>query len=298
MKTILKVMLAAGAAGSLLAQNQPGQQIQLRELVDKLSARRTVEFVSGDLISNQVVKGAPFSAEAVTETTQTLADGNRIVQRTSSKQYRDTEGRERKEETSSMGAIFITDPVAGVNYTLHPESKTAEKGPVPLPGGFIYFNTNGTGGQLFRKQGPTPIAGGYGGGVGYGRGIVIQPGPPATIDLPGGIFIPDGNSGKVEQLSATQIEGVLAQGTRTTTTIPAGQIGNDRPINVVYERWYSPDLQLTVMTKHSDPRSGETVYKLTNIVRVEQSRALFEVPTDYTVANGALRFKFNLGKTF
>ena len=74
------------------------------------------------------MKGAPYSAEAVNETIQTLADGNRIVQRTTAMQYRDTEGRERREETSAMGAIFITDPVAGARYTLHPESRTAEKG--------------------------------------------------------------------------------------------------------------------------------------------------------------------------
>jgi len=94
---------------------------------------------------------------------------------------------------------------------------------------------------------------------------------------------------KEEQLGTTQMEGVVAQGTRTTTTIPAGQIGNQRPINVVYERWYSPDLQMTVMTKLNDPRTGETVYKLTNIVRVEQPRSLFEVPSDYTMTGGGGR---------
>jgi hypothetical protein len=90
-----------------------------------------------------------------------------------------------------------------------------------------------------------------------------------------------------------QYETVQAQGTRTTTTIPAGQIGNDRPINVVYEKWFSPDLQMTVMTKLSDPRNGETVYKLTNIIRVEQVRSLFEIPSDYTVgANPSESIRF------
>jgi hypothetical protein len=80
------------------------------------------------------------------------------------------------------------------------------------------------------------------------------------------------------------IEGVQAQGTRTTTTIPAGDIGNDRPINIVDERWYSPDLQMTIMTKHSDPRSGETNFALKNINRSSPPPTLFEVPSDYTVA--------------
>ena len=74
------------------------------------------------------------------------------------------------------------------------------------------------------------------------------------------------------------IEGVEAEGTRTTVTIPAGEIGNERAIEIVSERWYSPELQLVVMTRHSDPRLGETTYKLTNINRTEPAKTLFEVP--------------------
>jgi hypothetical protein len=82
---------------------------------------------------------------------------------------------------------------------------------------------------------------------------------------------------------------VQAQGTRTTTTIPAGTIGNERPINIVDERWYSPDLQMTVMTKHSDPRSGETNFQLKNINRSSPPPNLFEIPSDYTVSAGGGR---------
>ncbi len=82
------------------------------------------------------------------------------------------------------------------------------------------------------------------------------------------------------------IEGVEAEGTRTTMTIPAGEIGNERPIEIVSERWYSPELQLVVMTRHSDPRSGETTYKLTNINRTEPAKSLFEVPAGYTIKEG------------
>ena len=76
-------------------------------------------------------------------------------------------------------------------------------------------------------------------------------------------------------------------GTRSTFTIPAGQIGNERPIDIVSERWYSPELQTIVMTRNSDPRTGETIYKLTNIQRSEPMRSLFEVPADYTLKEGA-----------
>jgi len=88
---------------------------------------------------------------------------------------------------------------------------------------------------------------------------------------------------KTEKLEARSFDGVTAEGTRTTVTIPAGEIGNEMPINIVDEHWYSPELQVTVMTRHSDPRSGETTYRLTNISRAEPAAALFQVPSDYTL---------------
>ena len=86
-----------------------------------------------------------------------------------------------------------------------------------------------------------------------------------------------------EPLGKQMIEGIQVEGTRSTLTIEAGKIGNELPIQIVSERWYSPDLQVVVMSKHSDPRVGETVYRLTNIVRSEPSPTLFEVPADYKV---------------
>ena len=86
-----------------------------------------------------------------------------------------------------------------------------------------------------------------------------------------------------ESLGKQAIEGVEAEGTRNTLEIPAGEIGNERPIEIVFERWYSPELQVVVMTKHSDPRFGETTYRLTNINRSEPAGELFQVPADYTV---------------
>jgi len=97
------------------------------------------------------------------------------------------------------------------------------------------------------------------------------------------------SNAKTEQLGTMYIEGVQADGTRVTTTIPAGEIGNERPNNIVDERWYSPDLQMTVMTKHSDPRNGETNFSLKNINRSSPPPHLFEVPSDYTVNAGGGR---------
>ena len=92
-----------------------------------------------------------------------------------------------------------------------------------------------------------------------------------------------------EDLGRQNIEGVSATGTRSITTIPAGAIGNLQPIKVVNEQWLSPDLQVLVMTKHSDPRSGETTYRLQSIVRAEPDRSLFSVPADYTMKESGIR---------
>ena len=309
MKTMYHAVLAIGLASTLMAQNDDvlRRKKELEAVADKVKAtvlhQQTFEFVSGQLISGPPVKGAPYSAEAVNESIQTLADGNRIVQRTSAMQYRDSDGRERREETSAMGAIFITDPVAAVRYTLHPDSRSAEKGPMVVnfksngPGDtFFYANTGAVTGVPGGRGGPSPEA-----GVlverteaGLGRGVTIRLKPPGdalqefTIATEGRLAVGSSNA-KTEQLGNMFIEGVQAQGTRTTTTIPAGDIGNERAIDIVDERWYSPDLQMTVMTKHSDPRMGETSYRLSKINRSSPPPYLFEVPSDYTVSAGGGR---------
>ena len=247
MKTMWMVGLAAGFASVATAQGVVLRPYEFNQ--------QTYQFVSGQLISGALVKGAPYSAEAVNETVQTLADGNRIVQRTSSMQYRDAEGRERREETSAMGVTFITDPVAGVRYTLNPQSKTAEKNPLSVsttPDG-NFFVANGI---LAQSRGEIRMS---------------------------------AKSMESEKLGEMFVEGVQAEGTRITASIPAGEIGNDRPINIVDERWYSPDLHMTIMTKHSDPRTGETNFRLSNINRSNPPPTLFEVPSNYTVSAGGGR---------
>ena len=91
---------------------------------------------------------------------------------------------------------------------------------------------------------------------------------------------------KVESLGTETVEGVKAEGKRITHTIAAGAVGNEREINIVTEHWYSPELQTMVMTRHSDPRFGETTFRLTNINRTEPASTLFQVPSDYTVVEG------------
>src|SRR5215217_4866124 len=265
-----------------------------------------VVFFATESFGGKVVKGAPYSAEAVTETIQTLGDGNRIVNRITSMVYRDSEGRTRREQSLKglgiLGAgdepfktIFINDPVAGVTFALDSRSHTAHKS---VPFTFEFNTKKGEGQQFEFKVAPGAAA----------SGSVIMTAPLASVqgtrvDHPpvdqftlrtesgvGESYVfrtkPNNANEVKEQLGKQNIEGVDAEGTRTTVTIAAGEIGNERPIEIISERWYSPELQLVVMTRHSDPRTGETTYKLTNINRSEPAKSLFEVPSDYTVKEG------------
>jgi hypothetical protein len=291
-KTIIFVCAAIAAPGAWAQPPQAGpvQDSVANKIVDETVQAFTMKtlaaasggtfvFVGGQLFNRKPVKGQPYSAEAVTETTQTLADGNRIVNRSSSTIYRDSEGRERREESigklgawSAQGepakAVFISDPVGGVSYTLHPAERTAEKMPAP-----VALTTTGGGATTTVRA----FA------VHANNGSELA--PPVTIERRG--IAENASSVKTEDLGQQTIEGVVAQGTRTTRTIPAGQIGNERDVNIVSERWFSQELGVVVMTKQSDPRSGETVYRLTNVNRNEPLHSMFEVPADYTVNDSA-----------
>ena len=260
-------------------------------------------FIASESFGGKVVKGAPYSADSVTETIQTLSDGNRIVNTMTSTVYRDSEGRTRREQTlkglGPLGAgeeplqmIFINDPVAGVTYSLDSRSRTAHRS------GSLRFELNSKRGAA-GVEGPRFEFKLEHGGAGSGNIFLAPHAGAARVPFHEGelaaraqggasTFVFRTKSGPnanevTEQLGKQLIEGVEAEGTRTKITIPAGEIGNERPIEIVSERWYSPELQLVVMTRHSDPRSGETTYKLTNINRTEPAKSLFEVPSDYTI---------------
>ena len=249
--------------------------------------------------SGKLVKGAPYSAQAVTESVQQLADGNRIVRKNTAQVYRDSEGRTRRDQTlSHIGpyatsgeppqTVLINDPVAGVHYILDPRTKTARKMPR------MEFRIMKEGEAASHPRRPAPA--GAGRKVEVERAQVFNMRVPGPEGAPAPPLPPPPGEGahveffahtkpevKTEKLEARTFDGVTAEGTRTTTTIPAGEIGNEQPIQIVDERWYSPELQVVVMTRHSDPRSGETTYRLTNITRAEPAAALFQVPSDYTL---------------
>lgn len=227
-----------------------------------------------------VVTGAPYSAEVVSESVQVLGDGNRIIRRTTGRVYRDSQGRIRREEDREpghVGSISITDPVAKVAYSLDPESKAAwrtEGSPArELVRKIAVARTDPAEVELRKKLEAEMIA----------RASGAPPKVP-SLRAPSPAW-----EEKSEKLPSRNIEGVMAQGTRTTRTIPAGAIGNEQPILNVTEEWRSTELQVLVMTRTSDPRSGESTYRLVNIVRAEPGQSWFELPADYTVQESPLR---------
>jgi hypothetical protein len=281
------IALAMGAATVMLAQPP---QIGFRQgaIGGGISA-------NGLAIGGEPVKGAPYSAEAVTETTQIMADGARITRKISVKIYRDSEGRERRDEALNPltglsvtpdrpPTISISDPVAGANYMLNVLGHSAIRIPKP--------------------SAPPPAFGNSGGGNpagGVAPAIVFQPTPGPGGARPSPWIIVQGNHQestgpnpfpapppvsptRIERLEPTMIEGLQAEGTRMIETIPIGRAGNDHPLEMLSETWVSPELHVDLMTRHSDPRTGETVYRLTNLSRAEPDHTLFEVPSDYSIS--------------
>jgi hypothetical protein len=275
--------------------------------------------------SEKIVKGAPFSAEAVNESVQTLADGNRIVRTSNSKMFRDGEGRFRREGSVNSGGPIgfyyagaststITDPVTGFKYILSDKDKTVRRwviktrvalngeayeklrtelkglattGGKPSPEALVELEKL----QELRGKAVTivtaPSARSSEAQAELERALVGKAAIASTAPL-GSIALVQPGYGRDyktnnEELGTRNIEGVEAEGTRTTTTIPAGAIGNERPIDIVYEKWYSKELQLIVYSKHSDPRYGDQTYRLTNISRSEPDPGLFAVPAEYKV---------------
>lgn len=280
----------------------------------------TFVFVSSEMsFDGKLVKGAPYSAQVVNENVQMLADGNRIVRRNTASVYRDSEGRTRREQTiNAVGAyavagepqqtIFINDPVGKVNYILDAKNRVARK---------LDMSSIGLPAKKLMVEGVKPRDGGSDdqqkemakmkieiaaahGEVTSSHGEMIRPVPPGMGIERAFVSKFDSRNTKKEALGKQSIEGVDAEGTRYTTTIPAGEIGNDAPINIISESWYSAELQTVVMSRNSDPRFGENTYRLTNITRSEPARSLFEVPSDYTIKEAVppgMQYKLNVERS-
>lgn len=238
---------------------------------------QTLSFVTPDTnFEREVVKGLPFSGEAVTEHVQRLGDGNRMVRKSSARLFRDSSGRTRREHLLTRGGpapapdgqeprlIVIGDPVAQVEYLVDTARGTLRKTHL-TPG-------------LAQARGR---AGGTEGSFG-----VLMPTSAAHRRMAEGEQAAPPPAPKKEKLEPQLIEGLMAEGTRTTVTIPAGEFDNEQPLEITHEQWYSPELRMVVLLKHNDPRFGETVFRLTNVSRTEPAPELFAEPQGYRAVDG------------
>jgi hypothetical protein len=203
----------------------------------------------------QTIVDLPFTAKAVMETTQALADGNRFVTHSSQILARDSKGRTHREQAiRRIGAlqmdgptmVFIYDPVAKLQYSLDPAEHTARISKL----------------KTISLSGP-------------------QDSTPSSHEETGNRRITR------ESLGSKTMEGLTVQGYRTTVEFAAGAAGNEKPFTVSAEVWYSPDLQADILRIRKDPRVGETVYRLTEIQRGDPDPGLFQVPTNYKILRDA-----------
>jgi hypothetical protein len=265
---------------ALLAQpnNEPGEGQEGQQNV-------TLQIIAAD---PKVVKGKPYSADTTTETVQSLADGNRIVHRNVSKFYRDSEGRTRREQTFGNVdpehpsphemKVFVDDPVNGLSFVLDPASKSADK---------VQRSRKVVDEQNAEDEAKRTMI------------KVTKDGDEGAETAPGPMLIKfrdehSGDSNAVvaltmddkrdvvkEDLGTRNIEGVDCTGTRQTITIPAGAVGNEKPISIVRETWFAPAISAVVESTTDDPRYGKTTYQLTNVQLNEPARSLFEPPANF-----------------
>ena len=265
------------AAGSVAAQDNTVRGLQIRT---------TGGSVDTFTLDDRVIANLPFAADATTTVTQTLGDGTKIEQRTTAKIYRDSTGRVRREQTvigldrltpaATPQTTITFDSVPGdpQPYMLNPSTKTARRAPRGVQWlGDAQWNV----GYTLRTDAATNLS------------VYTTTAAPiglrtARANVQAAAVPPDLRPTE-ESLGTRQIEGVKATGRRQTTVIPAGRIGNDRAIQIIEEQWESPELNLLISSRFSDPRTGVVEYRLTNISRSEPRADLFAVPPDFTVAD-------------
>lgn len=207
------------------------------------------QFIGAELrFGDKLVKGQPFSADIVIEDNRRLYDGSTVTKQVNGAVYRDTAGRTRRE--------MPLENVGGFNVV----------GDNSKPQKLVFINDLSAHTQYFLD---------YGNKVARKNEMVGNPGQKPDKDGP-----PDAKS---ESLGTKTIDGISVEGTRNTFEIPAGQLGNAKPIQVIDERWFSPELQVVVLSRHVDPVAGEHVFKLVNIKRSEPSADLFNVPEGFKV---------------
>lgn len=309
-----------------------------------------------ELRQERIVQGAPYCADAVHESIQPLADGNRIVHSRTTRTCRDGEGRTRQEiDRDGHPLVYLRDPVAKEGWLLDPEKKTARKlGVIVDTAAWREYGQRmhdwaehfsqemrsriargdepeTAAADARRAVPPTPPAppvpptppaaplilddavapapvlvsadDGVLGKDGQRRDVRVHvlrvDGAPGLPPLPAlsappavlarSMLLAPRGPGSTSPLGSKELDGVKADGERTSWTIAAGKIGNEKPIVITREVWTSPDLMLTLSSRDFDPRSGEIVYRLQNLKRGEPAAEQMRVPADYRRVEGAPR---------
>ena len=210
------------------------------------------------------LQGRPYSADEISQQTQTLQDGTRTVRSTpSSFVCRDSAGRTRAEKRFPVPPIGsqadipavpeISDPVSGYSYYLDTTNRIAHRIALPKPIRFMPSSA------VAFSSSPTVISS-------------ISPGSKDVVT-------------SSEPLGTQILDGIQAQGYRTILTHPVGSMGNDRPVVTTMENWISPEFNITILSKTTDPRSGESVRALVNIRLTEPDPSLFQVPEGYAIVD-------------
>lgn len=260
-KYLLAASVFVTAAATLHAQNDKTTGVTLQYFVTGQEGApgpaTTIRMIGIDGVTGGTVTGKPLSATEERHTLQVLGDGTRIENTETDRFFRDDQGRTRVEHPD--GRVLIQNPVDGSVVELRTQSKTARR----LNQGFqMKLDAEK------RATAPRFVV------QALVKGEISSATASAT-----GESVPQSNE---ENLGLQSVNGVTAEGRRNTNTIPAHEIGNDRPIQVVSERWFSPDLKMLVRSTNSDPRFGETSYQLNNINQAAPDPSLFQIPAHYT----------------
>lgn len=200
--------------------------------------------------------GLPFQAERTTRIYHKLIDGNEISREEHETIARDDDGRfyDESKLTSSGGKPLpnagtfhlVADPVAHTTINWSTFSQVATSSHI----------------------GPTAH-------------LTVTPLQAQRDET---AFIPKNSSIITTQdLGKKTIAGLPATGTRTTTAIHAGAIGNTRDIVITHEVWISTDLQITISESDDSPVSGTRTAEITSITRTAPPPTLFQLPPDYTI---------------
>ena len=320
MKKLLQIATILPTLAFAASAQDTAQVEKAMAQMDKVKAEVQMKMMGA--VKGFTVKGAPYSGEEVSETNQVLADGTRIHRENRANVYRDSEGRTRRETPDNITIVdpvanvtYVLNPksmtgqklpmAVGTYSFVHKEATTpVGSGSGTGVGAGLGFATtsNATFTMRMESEGGTPTITVNGQTLdpkqvqeliakAKARGDQTVTYNGVTLDsqaIAGGKIAAAGpimmKKQMGESIGSQVIEGVKAEGHRTTNTIEVGAIGNDRPILVTGESWYSPELQTTVMSKHSDPRTGEENFRLIGINRNEPAPYLFQPPSGYTIS--------------